>query len=318
MDAKWQLQTPVAFLVFNRPDTTARVFAEIRRTRPPKLLVVADGPRPDRPGEAEKVAAARAFIEQVDWPCEVLKNYSDINLGCRRRVSSGLDWVFQTVKEAIILEDDCLPHPTFFRFCEELLGKYRDDERVMNINGSNYQFGRKCGEASYYFSHYTHIWGWASWRRAWRHYDVDIKNWTALKNKDEFLRIFSCRAERIFWRAMWDKVAAGKIDTWDYQWSFACLTQYALGIAPNVNLISNIGFGSDSTHTAGVSMVADMPTVAMEFPLVHPRVFIWDDEADEHTGKLFFRMPNIIKRVVARVKRIVFNRLHLYMKCIGG
>ena len=269
----------MAFIIFNRPDPTARVFAEIRRVRPSKLLVVADGPRPDRPGEAEKVAAVRAIIEQVDWPCEVLKNYSDVNLGCKRRVSGGLDWVFANVKEAIILEDDCLPHPTFFPFCEELLEKYRDDERIMQINGCNFQFGRKRGEASYYFTRYAYVWGWASWRRAWQHYDVDIKEWTALKNKDEFLRIFSCRDEREFWKVRWDKVADGKIDAWDYQWSFACLVRQAFGIVPNVNLISNIGFGPDATYAVGVSIMADMPAAAMEFPLVHPRVFIRDDKA---------------------------------------
>ena len=306
--ADWQLHTPVAFIIFNRPDTTARVFEEIRRARPAKLLVVADGPRPDRPGEAEKVAAARAIIEQVDWPCEVLKNYSDINLGCRRRVSSGLDWVFQTVEEAIILEDDCLPHPTFFRFCEELLEKYRNDERVMNINGSNYQFGRKCGEASYYFSRYTHIWGWASWRRAWQYYDVDIKNWENSKNKNEYLHVFSCRAERRFWRTMLDKVASGKIDTWDFQWAFACLVRRALVIAPNVNLISNIGFGPGATHTTGVSIDANMPTAAMELPLVHPRLFIQAVDADEHESTLFFRMRSLISRVAGRIKHMVVNR----------
>ena len=136
--ANWQLGTPVAFLVFNRPDTTARVFAEIARARPPKLLVVADGPRTDVPGEPERCQAARAIVEHgVDWPCQVLTNYADSNLGCKRRVSSGLDWVFDMVEAAIILEDDCLPHPTFFRFCEELLDRYRDDERIMTVSGIN-------------------------------------------------------------------------------------------------------------------------------------------------------------------------------------
>ena len=256
---------------------------------------------------AQAITKARAIIEQVDWPCEVMKNYADSNLGCKRRVSSGLDWVFQTVEKAIILEDDCLPHPTFFRFCEEMLEKYRDDERVMHISGDNFQFGHKRGDASYYFSRYAHGWGWATWRRAWQYYDVDIKEWTTSSDKVKLLRVFSCRAERRFWRAMWDKVASRKIETWDYQWAFACLKQNALGIVPNVNLISNIGFGSDSTHTSGVSMLAYMPTAAMEFPLVHPRVFIRDVDADEHVGKLFFRMPSLIRRVAGRIKRFVFN-----------
>lgn len=186
----WQLQTPVVFFIFDRPDTTARVFAEIARGKPPKLLLVADGPRPDHPGEAEKCAAARAVVEQVDWPCEALTDYAETNLGCRRRVSSGLDWVFATVEEAIILEDNCLPHPTFFRFCEELLERYRDDERVMRISGGNHKFGRKIGTDSYYFTRYAHVWGWASWRRAWRYYDVNMKSWMSATDKRAFLDVF--------------------------------------------------------------------------------------------------------------------------------
>jgi hypothetical protein len=154
----FQLKTPVAFLVFNRPESTIKVFEEIRRARPPRLLVAADGTRADRPGEAEKCAAVRAIIDTVDWPCEVLKNYSDVNLGCKVRVSSGLDWVFEQVEEAIILEDDCLPHPTFFRFCEELLERYRYDERVGIISGDNFLFGVRRTQDSYYFSRYAHIW----------------------------------------------------------------------------------------------------------------------------------------------------------------
>ncbi len=156
---EYQVETPVAFLVFNRPDLTARVFAEIAKVRPKKLLVVADGPRPKRPEDSEKCAAVRSIIDQADWDCEVLKNYSDTNLGCRHRVSSGLNWVFDTVDRAIILKDDVLPHPTFFRFCDELLDRYADDERVGAICGCNFQDGMKRGPCSYYFSRYNHVWG---------------------------------------------------------------------------------------------------------------------------------------------------------------
>lgn len=308
------MQIPVAFLIFNRLDTTARVFEEIRRARPSTLLVVADGPRLTRLGEVEKVAAARAIIEQVDWPCEVLKNYADSNLGCKRRISSGLDWVFQTVEKAIILEDDCLPHPTFFRFCEELLEKYRDDERVMHISGDNFQFGHKRGESSYYFSRYAHVWGWASWRRAWQNYDVQMRQWTFVESQRLLLRDFANPSERRFWNAKWDEVCMGKIDTWDFQWAFACLMQGSLSIVPNVNLVSNIGFGLDSTHTSGVSMVVNMPIVAVEFPLVHPRLFMRDVDADKYVSNLFFRMPSFIRRVAGRILSFVYG----YIKHIGG
>lgn len=159
---EFQLTTPVAFIIFNRPDTTEKVFAEIAKAKPPKLLVIGDGPRVSRQGEAEKVAAARSIIQCVDWDCEVQTNFSDVNLGCKRRVSSGIDWVFEQVEEAIILEDDCLPDPTFFRFCEELLARYRHDQRIGMISGDNFQFGSRRNDDSYYFSKYVHIWGWAT------------------------------------------------------------------------------------------------------------------------------------------------------------
>lgn len=276
--------TPVAFLIFNRPDTTARVFEEIRRARPPKLLVVADGPRADRPGEAEKCTASRAIIDRVDWPCEVLKNYSDVNMGCKARVSSGLTWVFETVEEAIVLEDDCLPHPTFFPFCEELLERYRDDERIAQIDGANYQFGRKRTNDSYYFSRYNHIWGWASWRRAWKNYDVTMKLWPAVRDGDWLRDVFSNSKSAKYWTTQFEKAYKGKINTWDYQWCFACYVHNMLSIIPNVNLISNIGFTADATHTNKVNLqLANMKVEAMDFPLQHPDFMIRDTHADDFT-----------------------------------
>lgn len=305
----FQLNTPVVFIIFNRPDTTRQVFEEIRNARPSKLLIVADGPRSGKPGEAEKVAAARAIVEEVDWPCELLKNYSDTNLGCKQRISSGLDWVFQTVEEAIILEDDCQPHPTFFRFCEEMLEKYRDDNRVMHISGDNFQFGKKIGSASYYFSYYAHVWGWATWRRAWRYYDVEITPWTTstTDQKDVLLNNFETSKEKRFWRRVWNGASTGKIDTWDFQWAHACLTQGALSIMPNNNLVSNIGFGTDSTHTSGVSDVANMPTSALNFPLKQPKQFVRNIDADEFTSRLFFQRRGLILHILRRIKYILIQ-----------
>ena len=173
----YQLSIPVAFIIFNRPDTTARVFEEIRRAQPPQLLVIADGPRLNHPEDVEKCAAARAIIEQVDWDCKVLRDFAESNMGCKQRVSSGLDWVFGTVQEAIILEDDCLPHPTFFQFCQELLKHYRDDTRIMAINGTNVLGKWKADIQDYHFSYHGGVWGWASWRRAWEYYDASMSMW---------------------------------------------------------------------------------------------------------------------------------------------
>ena len=300
-----QLKTSVAFIIFNRPNTTEKVFDEIRRAKPRKLLVVADGPRVDCPGDAEKCQETRAIIERVDWPCEVLTNYSEINLGCKRRVSSGLDWVFNTVDEAIILEDDCLPHPTFFRFCEELLEKYRDDERVMMISGDNFQLGRSTTSYSYYFSRFAHIWGWASWRRAWKYYDVDMKFWPEIRNGSWLRPMLDNAGVQKHWRSIFDQVYSGKIDTWDYQWAYSCWLQNGLSILPSVNLVSNIGFGGGATHvTITNSRFANMQTVPIMFPLRHPRFLMRDTVSDAYTHKLTMSDLTAIKVIVHKLKNL--------------
>jgi len=300
--ATLQLRTPVAFMIFNRPETTARVFEAIRQARPPKLLIVADGPRLDRRGEAELCEKARRITTNVDWPCEVLTNFSGSNLGCRKRVSSGLDWVFRSVPEAIILEDDCLPHPTFFRFCDELLERYRDDERVMMVSGDNFQFGRKRTGHSYYYSRYTHIWGWASWRRAWQHYDVDMALWPAVRDGGRLRDLLDDRASVRHWRNIFERVSRGEINTWDYQWTFACWLQSGLAIMPNVNLVSNIGFHAGATHTTDDnSPFSAMLAEPMRFPLDHPPFVVRDRLADDFTQRTHVT-ANILKRLQRKLK----------------
>jgi hypothetical protein len=280
------MNTPVAFIIFNRPDLTERVFAEIAQVRPKKLLIIADGPRPDRPGEAEKCAAARVIAERVDWPCDVLKNYSEVNLGCGRRESSGMIWIFEQVEEAIILEDDTLPHPTFFRFCEEVLEKYRDDERVMHISGDNWLFGQKQIPYSYYFSHYSLSWGWASWRRAFRHYDPEIKRWPELRKTSFLMDVLGDKRAVEHWQDRLDLSHMGIdfVNTWDYQWLFAIWSHHGFAVLPNTNLISNLGFNrADATHTKGRAKhrLNNQATAEMIFPLKHPPSVIRDGEADQ-------------------------------------
>ena len=291
------MNTPVALIIFNRPETTRRVFAEIRRVRPPKLFIIADGPRSNLPGDADKVAATRSIVEEVDWNCQVLKNYSDINLGCKNRVSSGIDWVFENVNEATILEDDCLPHPTFFRFCEEMLERYRNDNNIMHITGDNFQFGLNPSKHSYYFSRYAHVWGWATWKRSWLNYDVSMEKWGSPQVRKKLLDTFEHSAEKRYWAKKWDDTFAGRIDTWDYQWAFACMFQGALSVTPNVNLISNIGFGESSTHTQRSSLVAEIKVESMEFPLKHPNLIERSINADLNASKLFYRL-NLVKYIV--------------------
>ncbi|MGY6529569.1 MAG: TylF/MycF/NovP-related O-methyltransferase [Cyanobacterium sp.] len=284
----WKLTTPVAFFIFNRPDTTQKVFNTIREAKPPKLLVVADGARRDKQGEVELCQQTRAIIDQVDWDCEILTNYSDVNLGCRQRISSGLDWVFEQVEEAIILEDDCLPHPTFFRYCQELLEKYRDDERIMFISGDNFQFGRNKTEYSYYFSRYNHCWGWASWRRAWAKYDNSMKTWQEVKEKNLLASVFSDSQAIDYWTNIFDSVYQGKINSWAYIFQLTEFINNGLTILPNENLISNIGFDVDATHTKGNSTQANMATSEMIFPLKHPPYVIRNVETDDFTEQTIF------------------------------
>ena len=305
------LQVPVAFIIFNRPETTARVFAEIARARPSRLIVVADGPRTDVPGEAELCAGAREVIKAVDWKCELVTDFSDRNLGCRTRVSSGLDFVFENAEEAIILEDDCLPHPSFFSFCESLLERYRDNEEVMMISGDNFHAGRRYTPFSYFFSRFPHIWGWASWRRAWKHYDVDMKQWPPLRDTNWLKGMFETDQDVAYWRDIFDKVAGREINTWDYQWLFSCWTNGGLSITPEINLVSNIGFGGSATHTAAINHdMAHLPVADIGFPLKHPPSVERNREADEfemrhlfapHDRRLYARIRGKVSRLVNTV-----------------
>lgn len=302
---EFQLSTAVAFIIFNRPDTTERVFAEIARAKPPKLLVVADGARLDCAGEMENVAAARAVLQRVNWDCEVLTNFSDVNLGCKKRVSSGIDWVFGHVEEAIILEDDCLPHPTFFRFCQELLQRYRHDQRVSQIDGVNLQFGHRVNSDSYYFSRNCHIWGWATWRDRWQGcYDVDMKQWPAIRDEGRLADWFCSAAEQKHWNSIFEKLYCNEIDTWDHQWTFGCRLAGRLSVLPNVNLVSNIGFGSGATHTKGVSVLANMPVKEMCFPLEHPQGIFACQTLDSRFFNSFSRL-SFRRRVRAGLRQLV-------------
>lgn len=269
---EFKLDTPVVFIVFNRPDTTQQVFKEIAKAKPPKLLVVADGPRTDRPGEAEKCQATRAVIKLVDWPCEVYTNYAEANLGCKKRVSSGLDWAFELVEEAIILEDDCLPHPTFFRYCQELLEKYREDDRIGLISGCNLFPDTKSalGDYDYFFTKYIEIWGWASWRRVWKgYYDVSMASFPEDGEKILGAVISNPVYLRRKIKEFWD-VYNGLVSSWAYPLSLACLSQNLLTVIPKNNMIYNLGFGPEATHTKD-SEVKTVETKALTFPLKHPR-----------------------------------------------
>jgi hypothetical protein len=305
--SEWELKTPVVFIIFKRPDTTEKVFEAIRQAKPPKLLVIADGPRADKPGEAEKCAAARAIIDRVDWDCEVLKNYADVNMGCKLRVSSGLDWVFDTVEEAIILEDDCLPHPTFFRFCEELLEKYRDDERIMTITGTNLLSEWKSNVQSYHFSYYFNCWGWATWKRVWNTYDVNMKLWSETEAQDRVKDVIADQEQFDNRRILLDSTYLGGNNSWAYQFFFMCLLYSGMSITPCLNLVSNIGFTSEGTNTtAHNDERANSPVYGMEFPLKKPLGIAVDREYDYRRYKKVWQ-KSFLKRIVRKVKKILMR-----------
>ena len=305
------MNVPVVLMVFNRPDLARRVLEAIRAAKPGLLLVIADGPRLDQPGEIERCAASRALLETVDWPCEVRTDFSSVNLGCRRRISSGLNWVFQQVPEAIILEDDCLPHPSFFGFCSEVLERYRDDPRVMMVSGDNFQPSEWTCRHSYYFSRYAHIWGWATWARAWRAYDVDMTDWPTFRRTRRFTALFASASERRYWVRTFGALYRREVDTWDGQWASAIRRQGGLAVVPAVNLVSNIGAGKDGTHYDRESVTTDRPVSEIGV-LRHPAVVEPDLKADEWefrhvTAGPAFRRRNRWRRRMARAPRYLFR-----------
>jgi hypothetical protein len=290
------MKTPVALFIFNRPETTAQVFAAIRQARPPQLLVVADGPRGDRPEDLQKCADARQIIAGVDWPCEVLTDYAEENMGCMQRMFSGLNWVFSLVPEAIILEDDCLPHPSFFPFCEELLERYRHDSRIGIISGQNSLRGyRRCAD-SYYYAQIPYIWGWATWRRTWDAYDFQMQLWPQIRDGGWLQDIFRNNQIASAWQSTLEHNYSGFFNAWDYQLTFASLINNWLNPTANVNLVSNIGFGADATNTQeNDSVFANLTAQEMMFPLKHPIAFAPDIISERRVFKDKFQVPFTLK-----------------------
>ncbi len=281
------LTTPVAYLVYNRPQHVARTFEAIRSAKPEILFLIADGPKPDSETDGAKCREVRRLLENIDWPCTVFRNYAEKNLGLKARVSSGLDWVFSQVDRAIILEDDCQPHPDFFEFCDSLLDRYESDERVWVITGDNFQEGGVRGEASYYFSKHPHCWGWATWKRAWKHFKPDITFWPEWSLSQEWMQSHSGDEEERYWKAIFQNVYEGKINSWAYPWTACVWYHHGLTVTPNVNLVTNIGFGADGTHCLHEDDRLTIPTQGI-LPLKHPSSIDRNPEADQFVSEKHF------------------------------
>jgi hypothetical protein len=309
---EFQLQTPVAYVIFNRPSQTRLTFAAIRAQKPLKLFLIADGPRYGHPTDAERCKEVQEIVSNIDWPCEVFRNYSDKNLGCKLRVTTGIDWVFQQVDQAIILEDDCLPHPDFFNFCEKLLNKYKDDNRISVITGDNFQQGNRRGNYSYYFSIYPHCWGWATWKRSWLINDSSISFWPRFKVSKQWAELLIDKVERSYWEGIFDRIHYCQFEsTWDYQWLASVWYHGGLTATPNVNLVSNIGFGMDGTHTITQKEQDGLPTCSLG-PLTHPTDVAKDQIADRYVfdhefGGYWHRMPRRLLTLPLRILRKIYR-----------
>lgn len=302
------METPLLFLVFNRPDTTQKVFDKIREAQPPRLYVAADGPRQNRTGEAEKCEEVRNIATNVDWDCEVKTLFQEQNIGCGPGPAAGISWFFENEKHGIILEDDCVPSKSFFPFCEVLLQKYANDNRIMHINGNN--FGASDGnflpsDFTYHFGRFPQVWGWATWRRAWAKYNFKIPNLARVSITNEYWNeIFINNRYKNEQMRRWKNVFGIKGNTWDFQWQFSLISNHGLTIVPKKNLISNIGFGDDATHTKWKNnSKANLENFQIKFPLKHPEYIIPDQSIDYWYQKNMLGKNLILKGI----KRKIYN-----------
>ena len=296
----YSCKSPVLFLVFNRLDVTARVFEAIRQVRPLRLYVASDGARAGRAGEADIVQQVREIATNVDWECEVSTLFRDENLGCGRAVSEAITWFFENEPEGIILEDDCLPVTNFFRFCDELLDRYRDNSNVHHIGGCNplQQFGETN---DYIYSIYNRIWGWATWRKSWELFDYEISFWPDLKKSDLIRSKFSVSVGRHF-SGIFDRCYRKEIDTWDYQW-FLSRLRHGYAIIPKINLVTNIGFGADATHTfSSKSPLNGMKCGNISFPLVPHGDEICPDESHDHAWGKRLIAGGVLRKLIRIIK----------------
>ena len=292
------LNTAVLFLVFNRLNTTEQVFEAIREAKPPRLYIAADGARPNIEGEAEKIEAVRDYIIQnIDWECEVKTLFRDENLGCKYAVSDAITWFFENEAQGIILEDDCLPSQSFFWYCEDLLEQYKNDQRIFLISGYNNQNPWKIEDESYFFSNYGGIWGWASWSRAWKHYDVDMKDIHEFMRKNNFVNLLGKTQGLQRQKMIFDSIIIKDINSWAYQWGYARHKNNGLACVPSMSLIENIGFGEDATNTSGVN-TDNVSKHEISFPIKENRFVIPDRFYDDN----FFKIEKIIDRLLNKLK----------------
>jgi hypothetical protein len=283
---------------------------------PTKLFLASDGPRQDNNQEAQQVAQARLLAKQaIDWPCDIAKRYSENNHGVKHGPINALNWFFSQVEEGIVLEDDCLPHPSFFGYCENLLQHYRDDQRIWHISGNNFLGGDSPAEFSYFFGTLPSIWGWATWRRCWNHYDPEMASWPEIKKSHLVKEAFSSEEEWDYWSSRWDKVSIDhSVITWDYQWIYTCILNGGLSILPRRNLVTNIGFGEGGIHTLDQdSRLANIPSHDIGQTIIHPSYILPDRQADREVFSRVFAGP---KHPISKTKKW-WLKIHFTVKGIA-
>jgi len=303
------LKTAVLFLIFNRLDTTKQVFKAIRQAKPPRLYIAADGARANKKGEYENVQAVRDYVMQnADWDCDIKTLFRDQNLGCKYAVGEAITWFFKNEEQGIILEDDCLPSQSFFWYCEELLIRYRDNKSIYLISADSRGPDSIGMKEDYGFCKYPMIWGWASWARAWKDYDPELKDWP--KHRDILpVSISNYKPTVKFWKKVFQQMYNQEVDTWDYQFCYLLLKNKGKCIVPKFNLVSNVGFGDDATHTFDAeSEDANRKRYEINIPLN----FAFNSETEKEINKFydrneFSRKPNII-RIINKFARLTIRK----------
>lgn len=299
----YQCQTAVLLIIFNRPDRAKKVLDGIAAVRPPKLYISADGPRPEKPEDRAICERTRQeVLDYVSWPCEVHTQFHEENLGCKMGPVSGITWMLNREGRGIILEDDCYPIPDFFRFCEEMLDRYQDEPKVMHISGSNFHFGKAMNAHSYYFSRINHGWGWATWKRAWDLFEPDLP--TLDKDLASGQVEIRSKEELNYFLPTWKKAATIRFDIWDFLWTYTMWKYHGVAIVPNRNLISNIGYGADATHTVLETKLMAMPTQPLAWPLNHPPKIEVSYRADHKIWRRFYVQP-LFMRFKWQVKQLL-------------
>lgn len=302
MNTTPQFDTPILFLLFNRPETTRKVFERIRLLRPRQLFIAADGPRSGSDSDFRNCASARLITQNIDWQCDVKYRFLEKNYGCRRAVSGAIDWFFSQVSEGIILEDDCFPSADFFHFCSAALKKYRNNEKIMHINGTVHAPPALLTHDAW-FSRYALVWGWASWARAWQKYDPVLLNYPFDKLKEVFPE--SEKSSR--WRELLASVQQNKsgFDTWDFQWSAALFANDGLAVSPKCNLVENIGIGS-GTHEISEKLQFSLPekSIFLSGNINLPPLGLPDKKADDFIFNTVYRKSPLSKRAAVKIKKI--------------